>query len=154
MHSAISFVAIIGLASHVIAAPSPYLNYSMISCVTPSPYRNQSGPSFVSAPSPVNQNDFPLPDGFPNPDESQLELIERQAFGTLPNASLPANVSMDSLTSLQLIAFNELFEVAYFTELLFNLTNSVEGYEISDSGRRDFIISNIIAVKNVCLRSL
>lgn len=92
---------------------------------------------------------FPLPDGFPWPDTSQLQIIEQQASGTLSNSSLPGNISMEGLKDFQLIAFNELAEVAFFTELLSNITNNVEGYMIN-AEKRDFIISTITAVQRVC----
>lgn len=66
---------------------------------------------------------FPLSNGFPTVanSSSQLTAIEQQAHGTLPNGPPPPSITADTLTSLELIAFNELFEVAYFTELLFNV---------------------------------
>jgi hypothetical protein len=50
--------------------------------------------------------------------------------------------------ALQLIAANEEFEVAYFTELLANITNNVPGYD-SLGADRDYIIETITAVQNV-----
>ena len=152
MHSVISVITIIiELAGCVIAASSSHQNYPRGSCAsaTSGLYSNHSGPSVAALSFHGNQNNFPLPDGFPDPGENQLNLIEWKAFETLSNASLPANVSKNSLISLQLIAFNKLFEVVYFIKFLFNLRNSVEGYEIADSGRQEFIINTIIAVKNV-----
>ncbi|KAI7083589.1 hypothetical protein KC356_g7437 [Hortaea werneckii] len=80
---------------------------------------------------------FPLSNGFPdidNPSDA-LTKIEEQAHGTLPNASMPANgiapppPQPDSVNSLGFIAFNELFEVAFFTELIYNITNNVMGFD-------------------------
>jgi hypothetical protein len=82
---------------------------------------------------------------------SQLASIEQEAHGTLPNAALPSSISQDSLTSLQLIAFNEIFEVAFFTELLFNLTNNVDGYELSYENNGEFIIGSILTIQNACI---
>jgi hypothetical protein len=76
---------------------------------------------------------------------SQVASIEQEAHGTLPNAALPSSISQDSLISLQLIAFNEIFEVAFFTELLFNLTNNVDRYKINDKNKK-FLIESILTI--------
>ena len=92
---------------------------------------------------------FPLSNGFPNvPNPSnQLTQIEDQAHGTLPNSPIPPSVKPDSITSLQLIAFNEISEVAFFTELLENITSNAPGYTFPDSGVRQFITDAIIAAQ-------
>ena len=74
-------------------------------------------------------NVFPLTDGFPNPSTAQLQDIKNRAFGTLLNAPRLGIISTDGLTNLKLIALNELFKVAFFTELIANLTNRVSGYD-------------------------
>jgi hypothetical protein len=93
----------------------------------------------------------PSTDGFPNPDPDQLRTIEQEAHGTLFNASLPANISQGGLTNLQLIAFNELFEVAFFEQLLFNLTNHVDGYDLTNITTGDFITNTILTIQSVCV---
>ncbi|KAL5408465.1 hypothetical protein PMIN06_003049 [Paraphaeosphaeria minitans] len=77
-----------------------------------------------------NQGDFsfPLSDGFPNPSPDQIKDIQDRAHGTLPNTPLPTGLSEDGITNFKLIAFNEIFEVAFFNELVQNITNEVEGY--------------------------
>jgi len=92
---------------------------------------------------------YPLSNGFPNitNPSQQLTNIELAAQGSLSNGAPPAKVSDDSLTSLRLIAFNELFEVAYFTELLTNITTNVEGYQIHDHNAREYIIKALTAVQ-------
>jgi hypothetical protein len=87
-----------------------------------------------------------LPNGLPNPSQSQLAQIEENAHGTLPNAPPPSNISADGITNLKLIALNELFEVAFFNELLLNITNNVTGYEFSDKSDRDFAIKSFTAI--------
>jgi hypothetical protein len=92
---------------------------------------------------------FPLSNGFPkvaNP-SSQLTAIEQQAHGTLPNGSPPPSITADTETSLELIAFNELFEVAFFTELLNNVTNNVPGYQFNDNDARNVVITALTAVQ-------
>lgn len=74
---------------------------------------------------------FPLADGFPSPTPAQLAEIETLAGGTLPNGPLPTALKPDGVAALQLIALNEIFEVAYFTELLNNITTKVPGYELT-----------------------
>ena len=92
---------------------------------------------------------LPLSNGFPNitNPSSQLTAIEEQAHGTLPNGPPPASVTADTLTSLELIAFNELFEVAFFTDLIYNITNNVPGYEIGGKGVQQFVLNALIAVQ-------
>ncbi|KAE8345466.1 hypothetical protein BDV24DRAFT_148075 [Aspergillus arachidicola] len=80
--------------------------------------------------------DIPLPDGMPNPSEEQLKKIQLRAHGTLPNTPLPSKISKEGITNLQLIAFNELFEVAFYNELLLNITKK----------KRDFIIESLVAI--------
>jgi hypothetical protein len=89
-------------------------------------------------------NVFPLTDGFPNPSANQLKDIENRAFGTLSNAPPPGTISTDGLTNLKLIALNELFEVAFFTELVANLTNKVSGYDLGYG--HDFVLQTLEAV--------
>jgi len=73
---------------------------------------------------------FPLPNGFPNPSQDQLMKIELDADGPLSNGPPPASISPDGITNLKLIALNEIFEVAFFTELVYNVTNKVSGYDL------------------------
>ena len=94
---------------------------------------------------------FPLPDGFPNPNPAQLALIEKKAGGTLPNGPLPTLLKSAGITTLQLLAINELFEVAYFTELLANVTKCVPGYDTASIAPLDrkYVIDTLTAVVNV-----
>ncbi|KAJ3490065.1 hypothetical protein NLG97_g5857 [Lecanicillium saksenae] len=62
-------------------------------------------------------------DGFPKPNEDQKVALAAQAGGKLPNVALPTELGPESTTAFQLIAFNELFETAYFDSLLQNITN-------------------------------
>jgi hypothetical protein len=93
---------------------------------------------------------FPLSNGFPtiaNPSDA-LTDIEKIAHGSLPNGAPPATVTDDTLTSLRLIAFNELAEVAFFTELISNITNKVDGFNnIGDDRTTDFILNALKAVQ-------
>lgn len=68
-------------------------------------------------------------DGFPTPNAQQLKAISKQADGSLSNAPPPAKLADSTLQSLQAIAVNEEFEVAYFRSLLGNITTGVKGYE-------------------------
>ena len=96
---------------------------------------------------------FPLPDGFPNPNPAQLAVIEKEAQGPLPNGPLPTIVKSTGVTTLQLLALNEIFEVAYFTELLANVTNSVPGYDHKSIAPLDknYVVDALTAVVNVSL---
>ncbi|CEJ58855.1 hypothetical protein PMG11_07501 [Penicillium brasilianum] len=87
--------------------------------------------TFVTA-APTSLGKSQLPDGLPSPSPEQLDLIKQAAHGTLPNGPPPPVISSDGIVNLKLIAFNELFEVAFFNELITNITNNVEGYDIDD----------------------
>jgi hypothetical protein len=73
---------------------------------------------------------FPLANHFPNPSQDEIAKIELDAHGILPNGPPPPTLSPEGITNLQLIALNELFEVAYFTELVYNVTNKLPGYDL------------------------
>lgn len=92
---------------------------------------------------------FPLSNGFPNVTNpsAALTAIEVAAHGSLSNAPGAMGISADTITSLQLIAFNELSEVAFFTQLLTNITTSAPGFEIEDAASKAFIIKTLTAVQ-------
>jgi hypothetical protein len=96
---------------------------------------------------------FPLSDGFPSPNATQLLAIEQHSLGKLPNANLPSNISTEGITNLQLIALNEIAEVAFFTELISNLTNHVNGYKIP-SEQHNLIVNALLAAQHVSSLSL
>ncbi|KAL5404074.1 hypothetical protein PMIN04_012668 [Paraphaeosphaeria minitans] len=85
-----------------------------------------------------------LPDGFPNPSREQVDGIQKRAHGTLPNTPLPSQLTMDGITNFKHIAFNELFEVAFFFELVQNITNNVNGYELGEG--RDEILRDLSVI--------
>ncbi|RVX69020.1 hypothetical protein B0A52_08087 [Exophiala mesophila] len=97
-----------------------------------------------------NPFSFPLSNGFPNivAGSQQEASLFNQAHGTLPNGPPPPTApAEDDLLSLRLIAFNELWEVAFFTELLANITNNIPGYEFEDPNERQAAINAITAVQ-------
>jgi hypothetical protein len=99
----------------------------------------------VSA-APFSFSNNPLGNNFPTPAASQLAAIETQAHGILPNGPPPPVApKTDTLTSLRLIAFNELFEVAYFAQLLSLIKSHADGFW-DDSHDMDFIVDTITAV--------
>ncbi|KAL8936952.1 MAG: hypothetical protein Q9216_004667 [Gyalolechia sp. 2 TL-2023] len=93
---------------------------------------------------------FPAPDGFPNLSPAQLAQIQKGAGGTLSNAFLPTSLKSGAITALQLLANNELFEVAFFTELLANITTNVPGYDEASTSPLDraALIKAISAIVN------
>ena len=93
-----------------------------------------------------NPFSFPLDNGFPNLSDDQIKQVNVLAHGTEPNGGAPT-LSADDLTSIQLIAFNEIFEVAFFTDLLFNVTNNVDGFGIPDAKTRASVIAALIAIQ-------
>lgn len=74
---------------------------------------------------------IPNNDGFPKPNAQQQLSIAKDAGGLLPNVALPTKLGPGSKTTFQLIAFNELFEIAFFDSLLTNVTRGVEGFKIN-----------------------
>ncbi|OJJ43544.1 hypothetical protein ASPZODRAFT_145899 [Penicilliopsis zonata CBS 506.65] len=91
------------------------------------------------APRVVDYSPFPLADGFPNPSQEQIEAIQQQALGTLPNSPPPPTISAEGITNLQLIALNEIFEVAFFTELLANVTTGCPGFELDETEKEQLV---------------
>ena len=89
---------------------------------------------------------FPLANGFPKLNATALVEVYKLAGGTLPNIAVPPTLQPAGIQTLQLIAANELFEVAYFTELLSNISNNVPGYDIPD---KDYVVKTLTAVVNV-----
>lgn len=90
---------------------------------------------------------FQFGSGFPNATATNVTKIEAAAHGSLPNGGPPKNISSTTLTSLQLVAFNELSEVAFFTELLNNITTNADGFSLSDGPSKELAIKTITAVK-------
>ncbi|KAF3017098.1 hypothetical protein E8E14_008244 [Neopestalotiopsis sp. 37M] len=92
---------------------------------------------------------FPLPDGFPNIDgnSSALQAIQAQAHGTLPNGPLPSSITDVSAIIWSLIAFNELFEVAYFSSLINNITDKVHGYEVGSTAASGVVLNALQTVR-------
>lgn len=103
------------------------------------PAPTTSGPPAIATPAaPLKSGtpfQFPLPNGFNGTlNATELNNTNIQAQGTQPNGAAPVPLTEDDLLSFQMIAFNEIFEVAYFTDLLYNVTNNVTGYVVTDQG--------------------
>lgn len=103
----------------------------------------------VAAPAIPRSYSIPSSDGFPNPSSEQLATIQQKAGGQLSNAPPPAKLANSSLTAFQLIAFNENFEVAYFSSLIDNITNNAPGFQL-DGDNKTQLLSILEAVKAVC----
>ncbi|KAK4169623.1 hypothetical protein QBC43DRAFT_306465 [Cladorrhinum sp. PSN259] len=69
-------------------------------------------------------------DGFPNPNAEQLRSISNRADGGLSNAPPPEKLNASSIPIFQLLAFNEHFEVAFFSSLINNISTNTPGYEL------------------------
>ncbi|KIW14505.1 hypothetical protein PV08_07289 [Exophiala spinifera] len=162
-NKAITVVGSLALASIVTAAPvekrgsvfygdrTHHLKEYQANQGNPAPSSTGAPPSPSSPASSQGSNPFkfPLSNGFPNIQNPSAALtqIEQQAHGLLPNGPPPPSPpAADDLTSLRLIAFNELFEVAYFTELLANVTNNVAGYQFQDANLQATIVEALTAV--------
>lgn len=92
---------------------------------------------------------FPLANGFPNISipSPELSQIQRTAQGTLPNGGLPANVSANSAEAFKVVAFNEIFEVAYFNALINNITENVPGYVFPDDATKQSVLTKLNAIQ-------
>jgi hypothetical protein len=89
---------------------------------------------------------FPLENGFPDVGQDVIMEIQKGAHGTLPNGPPPPALSPEGVTNLKLIALNELFEVAFFTELVYNLTMKVSGYDLGYG--HDYVLDSLNAIVN------
>lgn len=91
---------------------------------------------------------FPLPNGFPFPNETALEELFTRAGGNFTNAPLAPRFDDDSLTSWKLQAFNEFMEVAFFTQLIQNISTNVSGYDL-DPAMRDYVLFSLETIQAV-----
>jgi hypothetical protein len=48
--------------------------------------------------------------------------------------------------ALKLIALNELFEVAFFTELVFNVTNKDRGYDLGHGQGHEYVLDALNSI--------
>jgi hypothetical protein len=90
---------------------------------------------------------FPLQNGFPNVSNATLLQIEQLAHGTLPNTAPPTELNATTITILQSIAFNEAFEVAFFSSLIQNITDNVSGFAIDSPALKTFVLNALVAVQ-------
>jgi hypothetical protein len=90
---------------------------------------------------------FPLANGFPDLNTTALVLVNQLAGGTQPTG--PASTFTPTFTdagiqTLRLIAANELAEVAFFSQLVSNITNSVANYQCDQ-----YVLDSLISILNV-----
>lgn len=87
----------------------------------------------------------------------QLEKLEELAQGRIPDTYLPSNISSQGIKNLQLLAYTELIEIAFFTDLITNVSTSQPGFEIEDLEERVEILeglSTVLAVRAVPIRDI
>ncbi|KAK4213773.1 hypothetical protein QBC37DRAFT_315755 [Rhypophila decipiens] len=77
---------------------------------------------------------------FPNPSADQLQTIFKVADGKLGNAPPPPKLDKGTLTALQFVAFNEQFEVAFFSSLVNNITHEVAGFEFENAKKKEELL--------------
>ncbi|KKA17899.1 hypothetical protein T310_8164 [Rasamsonia emersonii CBS 393.64] len=89
--------------------------------------------SYLAAASPLprSSSPFPLKDGFPTP--------------TRPNCNRSSSGPLAPCPTL--IAFNELFEVAFFDSLIHNITTNVSGFEVKNAKSRELLLKALEAAK-------
>lgn len=93
-----------------------------------------------------------LPDEMPSSIAAQLKETELKARGILPNGPPPIEISKDGILTLKWMAFNELLEVAFFSELLANVINNVPGFEIRNENDHNLTIRSLTAILEVRIR--
>jgi len=108
-----------------------------------------SAPASLSSSSAAAAATNTLSNGFPTLSTQALAAVEAAAHGTLPNGGAPPNGTISDLgiTSIQLINFNENFEVFFFSSLINNITNQVGGFEIPNADERNYILEALTAVQ-------
>lgn len=94
----------------------------------------------------VVETPFPFDDGFPNPSPEQLAEIQLAAHGTLSNGTGPQLISMEGVTNLRLINFNERTESVFFQELVYNITENVPGFEVPAHVDRQYLLDFLTIV--------
>jgi len=105
------------------------------------------GLSTLASAVPFSFANDPTGEGFPTPNAQQLVQVEAQAHGSIPNGPSPSSVKDNTVTSLQLIAFNEIFETAFFTSAIQNITNNVQGYAIPNGAYRYAVLEGLTAIR-------
>ena len=150
-YRATALLALSGLASFSNAKPisysSSHSNYDH-SMPSASSHYSTSTSSYQSFPTQVTSSkNLLLSNGFPNLSASALTDVNNAAHGTLSNATGKPTFSANDLTNFQLVAFNEFFEVAFFTSLLTNITTNVPGFEIPAHLNATYILDTLIAVQ-------
>ena len=104
--------------------------------------------AFAAAASAVS---VPTNDGFPNPSTPQeFQNLATKAGGGAPKSLPPSKFGPKTTAALQLIAFNELFEAAYFNALLQNITKEQMGYHTQDKEKYETVFKKILAVRYFC----
>ena len=91
---------------------------------------------------------YPLSNGFPNlgPADPAVAQIQQQAHGTLPNRASAMVISPESALVWEVIGFNALFEVAFFSSLLKNLTHSGPSL-VLDAAERQGVVDAITVIQ-------
>lgn len=119
-----------------------------LATAVPTPAGHGAPGGAPGAPAPYS---IPTDDGFPSPSPDQLMVIQQIADGTLSNAPPPAKLNESSFPVFQLIAFNENFEVAFFSSLLHNITTGVKGFDDFPNKKKKMELVDILqTVLAVC----
>ncbi|KAI4751808.1 hypothetical protein E4T52_05542 [Aureobasidium sp. EXF-3400] len=149
-YRATALLALSGLASLSNAKPVSYSSghsdygHSM----TPASSHSSTSSSYQSFPTQVSSSkNLLLSNGFPNLSPSALSDVNNAAHGTISNSTAKLTFSPNDLTNFQLVAFNEFFEVAFFTSLLTNITTGVSDFEIPAHLNATYILDTLIAVQ-------
>ncbi|KAM7202689.1 hypothetical protein V8F33_002615 [Rhypophila sp. PSN 637] len=85
---------------------------------------------------------LPLDHGVPFTSNAAVEELFTRVGGYCTSEPLAPRFDGDSLTSWKLQAFNELMEVAFFTQLIANVTDKVPGHDL-ESSSSDYILDTL-----------
>lgn len=91
---------------------------------------------------------FPLPNGFPFPDDAALNELFTTAGGNFTNMPLAPKFDDDSLTSWKLQAFHKFMHVAFYTQLITNITDHIPGYELP-LGSEGYVLKSLKQIQAV-----
>ncbi|CAG8960125.1 hypothetical protein HYFRA_00010604 [Hymenoscyphus fraxineus] len=111
-------------------------------------WQNHPGQNHGGHPPPHDPIDPAFPTGLLQTTPEELAKIERQAHGSLPDGPLPAvgSLAVDTVDSLRLIAFQEIFEVFYFSTLIDKIQRGAEGFKMEDQGQKAKLLANLKAI--------
>jgi hypothetical protein len=75
-----------------------------------------------------------------------LQQVEALAHGRAPLTRMPPNISSEGIRNLELLAFNELFEIAFFSSLVANISTGQQGFEVDGIEKKSLILETLTTI--------